>query len=219
MARDAEIGGDSVMASTTSTPPESSRVDGWFVLRVAAKAAVLFLALNVVWALADPLPLIGRISIYNGIVPGRQRLPFGENPESYNLSTFQLDAMFASHEIAAPRRGNEFRVLVIGDSSVWGILLRPEETIAGGINAEGLAAPDGRAVRAYNLGYPTISVGKDLLLLNRAMQYDPDMIVWLVTLEAMPAYKQTQSPIVQHNAEEMRALIAVYGLSMDPADR
>jgi hypothetical protein len=155
-----------------------------FAGRVLLKAAALFVALNALFSAANPLSAIGRLSAYNVIFPGRHRLPFGENSaEAYNLSLFQLDAMFASHEVAAPKPPDEYRVLLIGDSSVWGILLTPEETLVGHINAADLTTADGKPVRAYNLGYPTISVTKDLMMLSRAMQYEPDMVVWLATLE------------------------------------
>lgn len=188
------------------------------VLRVILKAALLFVVLNLFFAFADPLSLLGRISIYNALVPGRTRLPFGENPASYNLSLFQLDAMFRSHEAAVSRPPDEYRVLLIGDSSVWGVLLQPEDTLAGRLNNLELIAPDGRMIRAYNLGYPTISVMKDLLILDRAMAYQPDLIIWLTTLEAMPSHKQTSSPIVQHNAETARTLIERFDLPIAPDD-
>jgi hypothetical protein len=207
-----------VTARTDPTPDAAPR-DGRFAMRVLIKAAILFALINLAWGLLDPLPVLGRASLYNAIVPGRERLPFGENPaEAYNLSLYQLDAMFASHEISRAKPADEFRVIVIGDSSVWGILLRPDQTIAGGINARNLEAPDGRNVRAYNLGYPTISVTKDLLILSRAMQYEPDLIVWPVTLEAMPLNKQLASPIVQNNADDVRALIDSYDLALDAND-
>jgi hypothetical protein len=189
-----------------------------FVMRVLAKAALLFVVLNGLFALANPLPAIGRISLYNTVLPGRHRLPFGENPESYNLSLFQLEAMFASHEAAVPRPDDEYRVLVVGDSSVWGILLHPDETLAAQITALGLTTTDGRVIRAYNMGYPTISVLKDLLVISHAMSYEPDMIVWLVTLEAMPTNKQLSSPLVQYNAAPVRQLIETYDLNLDVND-
>jgi hypothetical protein len=192
--------------------------DRGFVIRVLVKAALLFVALNVLFALTNPLPAIGRLSLYKTVFPGRHRLPFGENPESYNLSLFQLEAMFASHEVAAPRPADEYRVLVVGDSSVWGILLHPDETLAAQINALGLTTTDGREIRAYNLGYPTISVLKDLLVISYVMAYEPDMIVWLVTLEAMPTNKQLSSPLVQHNPAPVRRLIETYDLNLDPND-
>lgn len=203
----------------SSTSPGQQFITGGFLLRVLLKAAVLFIALNAAYATLNPLPALGSISVYNSLVPGRQRLPFGENPdESYNLSLYQLDAMFASHTINLPKAPDEYRVIVIGDSSVWGILLRPEQTLAGQIDAATLYAPDGRHVRVYNLGYPTISVTKDLLILARAMRYQPDLIVWPVTLEAMPYGKQLSSPIVQNNAAEVRGLIGRWGLSLNPHD-
>jgi hypothetical protein len=206
-------------SGTSTAASAASARDGRFAVRVLVKAAILFALLNIAWALLDPLPVLGRASLYNTIVPGRERLPFGENPaESYNLSLYQLEAMFASHEITRTKPADEFRVIVIGDSSVWGILLTPDQTIVGGINARQLETSDGRSVRAYNLGYPTISVTKDLLILSRVMQYDPDLIVWPVTLEAMPLNKQLSSPIVQNNADEVRALIDTYDLDLDAND-
>jgi hypothetical protein len=188
------------------------------VLRVLVKAGLLFVVINLLYAWANPLPLLGQISIYNTLVPGRERLPFGENPASYNLSLFQLEAMFSSHEVSAAKPADEYRVLLIGDSSVWGILLEPEDMLASKLNDLDLGTVDGKTIRAYNLGYPTISVMKDLLILDRAMAYQPDLIVWLTTLEAMPTDKQTTSPIVQHNAEDARSLITRFDLPLDPDD-
>lgn len=187
--------------------------------RILVKALALFVVLNLLFALTNPLPALGRLSAYNALFPGRHRLPFGERPDvAYNLSLFQLDAMFASHEVAAPKSDGEYRVLLVGDSSVWGILLTPEQTLAGNLNADDLTMPDGRRVRAYNLGYPTISLTKDLMLLSEAMRYQPDEIIWLVTLEAMPYSKQLDSPLVQNNPGPVRELIARYDLNLDPDD-
>ena len=188
---------------------------GRFIRNVLIKALLLFLAANAVFVLAHPMATLGRISIYNLLVPGRLRLPYGEHPESdHNLSLFNLDAMFASHEIAAtPVPAGEFRVVLIGDSSTWGFLLRPEETMASLISRRGA---DG--IRVYNLGYPTMSVTKDLLMMRYALRYRPDLIIWLVTLESLPQDKQLDSPILQHNAADVRQLIAEYKLQAGPAD-
>jgi hypothetical protein len=74
----------------------------------------------------------------------------------------------------------------------------------------------GKQVREYNLGYPTISLMKDLMILDQAKHYQPDMIIWLTTLEAFPKDKQFDSPIVANNAERVRQLIINYPLPMDP---
>ncbi len=188
-------------------------------VRVLLKGVLLFALVNLLFAWWDPGGL-GKLSAYNILFRGRERLPFGENPsQSYNLSLLDLDAMFASHKLdGLPKPATEYRVIVIGDSSVWGTLLRPEETLAGQLDAAGLAACDGRQVRVYNLGYPTISLFKDLMILERAMDYEPDLIVWPMTLEAFPLDKQLGSPIVSYNAETVQALIEKYGLSLDSRD-
>jgi hypothetical protein len=185
--------------------------------RAIFKGLVLYIFIVLLVAL--PLPNLGGLSAYNRLFPGRPRLPFGENPaEAYNFSLFNLDAMFASHEISAGTKpADEFRVLVIGDSSVWGTLLKPEETLAAQLNA---AAPTycGKPARFYNLGYPTISATKDLMLIDYAARYQPDQILWLTSLEAFPLDKQLDTPLVANNAETVDALIEKYDLPLDRND-
>ena len=181
------------------------------------KAIILFALVNFA-VLFLPAFHPGKYSLYNAIFPGRERLPYGEVRESYSLSLFDIEAMFKSHVIAgAEKTPSEYRVLLIGDSSIWGTLLRPEETLAGQLNAHPIDAC-GKRVRAYNLGYPTLSLLKELMLLDHALQYEPDMIVWLTTLESFPNERQLTSPLVANNAERVRELIERYNLSSDPND-
>jgi hypothetical protein len=190
-----------------------------FALRVVVKATMLFVLVNLAFAALEPLPVLGRISVYNVLVPGRARLPYGENSaQSYNLSLNSLDAMFASHEVARPKAPGEYRVLVLGDSAMWGILLRPEETLVGALNAGQYTASDGRQMRFYNLGHPVMSLAKDVLLLDYAMRYEPDAILWLVTAQSFPRGQQLYPPLVQRNAGAIRRLIAEYDLQLDPED-
>lgn len=191
-----------------------------FARNVVVKAVMLFLLIDLIFGLTDPLPSLGRITLYNHLYPGRERLPYGDQPQrAYNLSLFQLDAMFASTELAAgPKPGDEYRVIVIGDSATWGFLLPPGQTLAALINAGNHTLQDGRRVRAYNLGYPVMSLAKDLLILSYAMRYQPDMIVWPFTLESFPYDKQLYPPLLQHNSQEVRRLIQDYQLPLNPAD-
>jgi hypothetical protein len=161
---------------------------------------------------------LGNISFYNNIFPGRERFPFGETREAYNISLYNIPAMFASHVISGTEKApDEYRVILIGDSSVWGTLLRPDETLAGQLNANPISVC-GKNVRAYNLGYPTISLTKELMILDQTLEYQPDMIVWLTTLESFPRKKQFESPLVANNAERIRKLIEKYNLLADPND-
>jgi lysophospholipase L1-like esterase len=191
-----------------------------FVLRVVIKAAILFVLFNLVFALVKPLPALGSLSLYNHVLPGRERLPYGENPAlSYSLSLNNLDAMFASHVVSLPKAADEYRVLVMGDSSTWGWLLKPEDTLVGALNARNLTATDGRHLRFYNLGYPEMSLTKDLMLLDYAMRYQPDSVLWLVTAESFPRQQKQLFPaLVQSNADRVRALIAQYHLNLDLND-
>jgi hypothetical protein len=184
---------------------------------VLLKATLLLVLFNFAFVFMNDIPF-GKLSLYNFIFPGRERFPFGETREAYNLSLFDLDAMFASHVLAGMEKTpDEYRVLLIGDSSVWGTLLAPEQTLAGQLNA-GPVTACGKEVHAYNLGYPTISLIKDLMILDQAKQYQPDMVVWLTTLEAFPTDKQFDSPIVANNSERIRQLITNYQLRMNPND-
>jgi len=188
-------------------------------VRIVLKALSAFIVLNLAFALLVPVPALGRVSVYNTLVPGRERLPYGDVPaKAYNLSLYDLNAMFSSHVVSHPKAPGEYRVVLIGDSSTWGWFLRPGDTLAGLINAQRLRTKDGRQVRVYNLGYPIMSLTKDVLMLSRALQYQPDLIVWPMTLESFPAAKQLSHPIVQNNAAEVRALITRYQLRIDPND-
>lgn len=190
-----------------------------FILNVIIRAALLFVILNVLFALLNPLPALGQISAYNILFRGRERLPYGENSNaSYNLSLYQLDAMFKSHVVAEPPADDEYRVLLIGDSATWGILLEPEDTLAGQINRGNYRTADGKRVRAYNLGYPTMSLTKDLLLLDYAKEYDPDLIIWLFTLESFGQAAQLDTAIVQNNPDPVRDLIEKYDLNQNTDD-
>ena len=194
-------------------------MDSRFLRNVILKGLGLFIAVNLLFAAWQPSGF-GKVSAYNHLFPGRFRFPFGENPaQAYNLSLFDLDAMFASHIIAgSPKPADEYRVIIIGDSSVWGTLLKPEETLASLLDAAHHNSCDGRQVHVYNLGYPTISLTKDLMILVEAMRYQPDLVVWPLTLEAFPVEKQLSSPIVSNNSERVRLLIRAYNLPFDLDD-
>jgi hypothetical protein len=168
--------------------------------RIFIKGILLFIIFNLLIAIWQPN--VGKISLYNSLFTGRERLPFGENPkQSYNLSLFDLDAMFASHVIHGTKKTeDEFRVVVIGDSSVWGTLLKPEETLTGQLNQMNLSVCR-KNVKTYNIGYPTISLTKDVMLLEYALHYKPDLVLWMTTLDAFPNEKQL-SPIVEENQKQ-----------------
>ncbi len=206
--------------NTNSAANGSSATVRWrSVVRVLAKTAFLFLACNLFFAFVVSPESYGRFSLYNRIWPGRERLPYGENrAESYNLSLNNLPAMFASQQLAQPKSDSEFRVLLLGDSTVWGWLLPPDETLAAQLNRLDLHSANGRSMQFYNLGYPLLSLSKDLLLLDEGMAYEPDLIFWLVTLDSFAPQQQLNHPLLWHNAPRTRNLIQKYGLPLDAQD-
>lgn len=202
------------------TANDASAARDWRALgRIALKAALLFLLANALFAAARPLDTLGRLSLYNLVFPGRQRLPYGEVPSAdYNLTLNNLPAMFAAHELSRRKAEDEFRVVVVGDSGTWGWFLDNRDTLAGQLNALDLRAAGGRRVVAYNLGYPVMSLTKDLLLLDAAMDYEPDLILWPVTLQSFARGRQLDHPLLQQNAARVRGLIDRYDLALDAAD-
>lgn len=190
---------------------------GKFIRNILIKGILFFMVLNFALGLIPSGSSIGKISFYNWLFPGRVRLPFGENPdEAYNLSMYDLEAMFASHEINnGEKPENEFRIILIGDSATWGTLLRPDETLSGLINSDQWKTCDGKDVRAYNLAYPSMSLTKDLMILEKALSYAPDLIIWPVTLESFPNQVQIETPLVANNPFRVQPLIKEFNLGLE----
>jgi len=197
-------------------PPLSDffRAATWRVVsRVLLKAALIFLMLNLLLAWIFPMAALGRVSLYNHLWPGRLRLPYGEDPaKDYNLSLYNIPAMFHSHVLMRPKADDESRVLVIGDSASWGWFLQNKDTLSGRLNAGGYRTASGKRLVFYNLGYPVMSLTKDIVLLDEAMHYQPDMVLWPVTLESFARARQLDHPLLQNNLGRARQY------SMDPTD-
>ena len=84
---------------------DKTQAEGWkFLLRIVVKAGFLFVLLNIIFAFLMPLESLGSVSFYNWLIPGRDRLPYGENSaESYNLSLYNIPAMINSHKISSKK--------------------------------------------------------------------------------------------------------------------
>lgn len=175
---------------------------------VLIKAICLFVLVNFLYALVQPQG--SEISGYNVLFPGRTRLPFGIVGDPYTVTVDDVDAMFTSHLIAAPRAQNEYRVALIGDSSVWGEGLGAQEVISEQWNRMNIICGD-KTVHAYNLGYPHPSVVKDLVILEKALEYKPDLIVWFVTLNTL--LSQRVNPFLVANRQRTVNVLNAYDIS------
>lgn len=183
-------------------------------VRILIKALCLFLVINILYTFIAPQ--VSRISGYNSIFPGRTRLPFGTRGDPYSVTVDNADIMFASHLISAPKQSNEYRVVLLGDSSVWGEGLGAHEVISEQWNKLN-AQCGGRVIRPYNLGYPHPSLMKDLVILDKAMEYKPDLIVWFVTLNTLMS--QRTNPFVDANSERVAQLLKTYHLSFSDEEK
>jgi len=171
--------------------------------RIIAKGIALFLIVEfVLYALH---PNLQWLNVYSASLK-RQRFPISTvAPEDATLDVDNLDAMFASHIVSEPKAPNEYRVLVLGDSAVWGIGLTPEQTLPGQMDALGLKCGN-KNIRAYNLSFPASSATKDLMILDKAMSYQPDEIIWLITWYTLMPKTRTDHPLIEHNPAEFYKL-------------
>jgi hypothetical protein len=188
-----------------------------FVWRVLVQATILLCLVNLAYGWL-PRPTL---SVYgNAVFPARPRLPYSSNPSlDYAISLSDLPALFATHTLThTPKAANEYRVLLLGDSATWGFLLPNAATLASQLNQLAQPLPNGKTPAFYNIGYPTLSVSKDLLLLAQARQYQPDLIVWLLTLESLPNAKQLESPVVQSNRAALQTVFGDSNTSPDWQD-
>jgi hypothetical protein len=183
------------------------------ITRIIIKTILLFILFNFLFVLLRDIPY-GSLSLYNSIFPGRERLPFGETPsESFNLTMFNLDAMIASHRISAGvKAADEYRIVLLGDSSIWGYIQRPEDTLAGVLKNILDFQCRGKNINIYNLGYPSLSVLKDLMILDKIKTYKPDLVIWYVTLESMVSSEQMNIPIIKNNPLLTNKIIHEYNL-------
>ncbi|MDP2965668.1 MAG: hypothetical protein Q8N39_06475 [Pelolinea sp.] len=189
------------------------------IIRLIIKSISLFILLNFLFILVKDIPY-GSISLYNSVFPGRERLPFGETPsESFNLTIFNLDAMLSSHKISADKKTEyDYRIIIIGDSSIWGFLQKPENTLVGLLDKNIDFQCDSKNIEVFNLGYPSLSVLKDLVILDKVKSYHPDLVIWFITLESLVSEEQLNTPLIKNNSLILNKVINNYQLTYPKAN-
>ena len=145
-------------------------------------------------------PPIGKITLYNFIFPGRLRFPYEDKPSfdfvGYDIPVLEdFDAMFGTHVISKRKSADEFRLVLLGDSATWGFGLPADQALSEQINRLHIQTCDGRIVRAYNLAYPFSFLRRDLLILDKTIEYQPDMVFWIITLSTLEP-KTEETPLV-----------------------
>jgi hypothetical protein len=181
-------------------------------MAVLFKALTLFVLLNVLYGVVQPR--VADVSVYNRLIPGLERMPFGVSSDPYTLTVDNADAMFAAHAISAAKPADEFRVAVVGDSSVWGEGLSVNETLTGQWNRLGLVC-GGRSMRFYNLGYPHPSILKDLIFMQETQTRQPDAVVWLITLNTLMNQSRLH-PFIRENRVRALQIMDAYQIPFAP---
>jgi hypothetical protein len=169
-----------------------------------AKGVLLFLIFE--FALYSLAPDLGVINIYAPLGLERQRFPIATlDPIDAALDVDNLDAMVASHIVSRPKAPDEFRVMVLGDSAVWGLQLTIDQTLPSQLNALRLTCGN-KKVTTYNLSFPRSSSTKDLMILDKVRKYQPDLIIWLITWYTLMPKTRVDHVLVTQNPDEFYKL-------------
>jgi len=127
--------------------------------------------------------------------------------------------MFSAHILSSEEEkpASEFRIIFLGDSAIWGAGFPPQSALPGQITTLHLMTCDKKKVVAYNLAFPSLYVMKDLLILERAIDYHPDLIVWGVTLNSLRDSNTNAGLFLPPYSNEALYLIRKYNLHV-PTD-
>lgn len=139
------------------------------------------------------------------IFDGGQRL---HGPDGWHV--FWLDPLFRQHEVCwrTPERPDEARVLLIGNSAIYGFPLPVEETVAYLLNR--LFSRDRVAAHVFNLAAVATYQLKDALIIHEALKYRPDMIVYPLTLAEFARYPATLADFAQLPPQPWHGLLQVF---------
>lgn len=192
------------------------QVNPWNVL---IKGIILYSSFQFLLVFFNFNPAV--LNMYRSGILQRDRLPFITAPKAEDraLDVGILDTMFASHVISQPKGEKEYRVIILGDSFIWGDPLPTNSTLAAQINRLKLTC-DNKKITAYNLGYPLPSAIKDMMVLEKAMQYQPDLVIWGVTMYTLTTRMVEEHPLLETESARLAALNSDYHFleQMDAAD-
>jgi len=190
--------------------------------RVLLKGLLIFAIINLLFALVKPS--LGWFVLFNrGPIPGFERFPqlwtpmlLKDGSVSFERELLSdTDVLFGSHIVSSHSKSvDEYRVFIYGDSSVWGTALTSDQTLAGQLNALRLQTCAGQRVVVYNLGYPSNSATKDLIIMEQAQRYQPDLNVWLFSLLAFAPARQ-YAQFMADNPVAVMGLNSDYMLGLD----
>lgn len=171
---------------------------------IIIKSGILFVLFETVLCFSNIN--FGAINLYAPLGLLRKRFPVSSQaPYDAALNVGNLDTMFASHVVSKPKKPNEFRIFVLGDSSVWGVRMDTQQTLTEQINRLDLACGNKTPI-SYNLSFPLSSASKDLMILDKAMSYQPDLIIWFITWNTLSPKARLNNILITQNPAEFYQL-------------
>ncbi len=170
-----------------------------------------------------PLPCLGAASVLSALAllcarPSAARVclpPLFEDGERLHpligTQIMWLNPLLRQHELCWRDKPHEVRIALFGDSAVFGFPLPVEQTFGAAVNRRW----DSAAIPAhvFNLAWVFTYNLRDTLILHEALSYQPDIIVYVLTLadlvHAAPAlYPIPLVHFFDMNTEALARLIA-----------
>jgi lysophospholipase L1-like esterase len=101
---------------------------------------------------------------------------------------------FRDRDFIIPKPAKTYRILVLGDSFTWGIGLTLEETLPKQLEKRLIDASANKNIEVINASIPGFNTVQALLLLNeKGLKYDPDMILLIYNLNDIEFLPQLSS--------------------------
>jgi len=100
---------------------------------------------------------------------------------------------FRDRDFIIPKPANTYRILVLGDSFAWGVGLTLEETLSKQLEKRLIDAAN-KNIEVINASIPGMNTVEELLLLKeKGLKYDPDMILLIYNLNDIDFLPQLSS--------------------------
>jgi hypothetical protein len=170
--------------SPRSPQPGSANPDPYrqYVIQVTWRVVAWFVTFNLLYQIIQPLDL--PISLYNSVFPGRLRFAYAkENSSNLMINETWLSRLIADHIVSRPKQADEYRMIMLGSSELWGFTNTADATAPVRLDQMGLQRADGKTIHAYNLAYIWANTFKDLMILDYILQHQadkPDAVILFV---------------------------------------